>query len=255
MRALLAALTCHKGDIRRNLDEHLVALDTARHAGCDIAIFPELSLTGSVDAIRHPHDAVALGDPAVAVIVETTRHVDVAAVFGIAERGADEQLFITQLVAHDGELVAVHRKRHLGNDEEGYGVGSGTPVVTLAGRTIGMIVCAESSVDDTWDATVAAGADVIAMCSAPGLYERRTTDDEWRAGLEWWESAGLADACRHARRLGVWVAMATQAGSTVDEDFPGIAALVSPAGEVVDRLPDWRPGTLVVDIPQLDATP
>jgi len=43
--------------------------------------------------------------------------------------------------------------------------------------------------------------------------------------------------------------MATQAGSTVDEDFPGIAALIDPSGEVVDRLPDWRAGTLVVDVP------
>jgi hypothetical protein len=42
--------------------------------------------------------------------------------------------------------------------------------------------------------------------------------------------------------------MATQAGTTVDEDFPGIAALVSADGGVIDRLPDWHPGTLVVDL-------
>ena len=49
--------------------------------------------------------------------------------------------------------------------------------------------------------------------------------------------------------------MATQAGS-VDEDFPGIAALVAPTGEVVERLPDRRPGTLVVDIPvTVEVTP
>ena len=47
----------------------------------------------------------------------------------------------------------------------------------------------------------------------------------------------------------VWVAMVTQAGATVDEDFPGIAALIDPSGEIVARLPDWRPGTLVVDLP------
>jgi hypothetical protein len=41
--------------------------------------------------------------------------------------------------------------------------------------------------------------------------------------------------------------MATQAGSTEDEDFPGLAALVSPAGEVA-RLPDWRAGSLVAEV-------
>lgn len=87
------------------------------------------------------------------------------------------------------------------------------------------------------------------LTAAPGLYGRRADEGAWCDGFEWWEGAGLADAREHARRLGVWVAMATQAGSTVDEDFPGLAALVAPTGEVVERLPDWRPGTLVVDVP------
>ena len=69
----------------------------------------------------------------------------------------------------------------------------------------------------------------------------------WRDGHAWWLSSGLGDALRHARRLGVPVAMATQAGSTGDEDFPGLAALVSPAGEVA-RLPDWRAGSLVAEV-------
>jgi predicted amidohydrolase len=43
--------------------------------------------------------------------------------------------------------------------------------------------------------------------------------------------------------------MSTQAGATVDEDFPGLAALVDPAGEVIARLPDWKEGELVVEVP------
>jgi predicted amidohydrolase len=42
---------------------------------------------------------------------------------------------------------------------------------------------------------------------------------------------------------------AGQSGSTVDEDFPGLAALVDPSGRVVVRLPDWREATLTVEIP------
>jgi predicted amidohydrolase len=44
------------------------------------------------------------------------------------------------------------------------------------------------------------------------------------------------------------VALTTQVGSTVDEDSPGLAALVGPGGEVVARLPDWHPGTLVAGL-------
>jgi predicted amidohydrolase len=43
--------------------------------------------------------------------------------------------------------------------------------------------------------------------------------------------------------------MTGQAGSTADEDFPGLAALIRPDGTVAARLSDWYPGTLTVDIP------
>jgi len=91
--------------------------------------------------------------------------------------------------------------------------------------------------------------------AAPGLYgPRRTDDTSWRTGFSWWEESSLGDARKHATRQGLWIATAGQAGATIDEDFPGLAALVSPDGEVIQRLPDWREGTLIVDIP-LKAAP
>jgi NAD+ synthase (glutamine-hydrolysing) len=119
----------------------------------------------------------------------------------------------------------------------------------FAGLTLGVAICAESGVDLPFDAAAAAGAQLVLLPAAPGLYGRRTDDDSWRRGFSWWEAKGLGDAIHHARRRGIWIALATQAGSTVDEDFPGLAALVSPDGVVVERLPDWREGVLIVDIP------
>jgi 8-oxo-dGTP pyrophosphatase MutT (NUDIX family) len=120
-------------------------------------------------------------------------------------------------------------------------------VFQLGAARFGVALCAEGEVDFPWDDAVAGGASVVCFCSAPGLYGRRTDERGWRDGHAWWLSSGLGDAVRHARRLGVPVAMTTQAGSTEDEDFPGLAALVSPDGQVA-RLPDWRPGSLVVEV-------
>jgi predicted amidohydrolase len=247
MRALLAAITCHKGEIGTNLATHLVALDEARRTRCDVAIFPELSLTGSVDALRRPSRRSRSTIRRWASVVDTTRHADYTAVFGIAERRGDE-LFTRNSSPRRRDRrrpqeAAPRRRRQRIRD------GDRHACRTSRGARRARRVCRVDG-RPTWDAAAARGADVIAMCSAPGLSGRRGTSAEWRAGLEWWESAGLADACRNARRLGVWVAMATQAGSTADEDFPGIAALVAPDGRVVDRLPDWLPGTLVVAIPR-----
>jgi predicted amidohydrolase len=77
----------------------------------------------------------------------------------------------------------------------------------------------------------------------------RADEASWQRGFAWWEGSALGDARRHARRRGRWIALAGQAGSTVDEDFPGLAALVGPDGVVTARRPDWRPGVLLADIP------
>jgi predicted amidohydrolase len=246
VRILLAAVNAPKGDLDGNLARHLAVLDQARAQGCHLAVFPEFSLTGSVDPRRHPGRALALDAEPVLTLLEGTRRAGVAALFGIAEHeGAT--FHITQVYGHSGRLGGVYRKRHLGEGEEGYQAGEGPGVFQLGAARFGVTICAEGEVDFPWTDAVAGGASVVCFCSAPGLYGRRTDEQGWHDGHAWWVSAGLGDAIRHARRLGVPVAMATQAGTTEDEDFPGLAALVSPSGEVA-RLPDWRPGSLVVEV-------
>ncbi|MEY2459269.1 MAG: hypothetical protein QOG30_1099, partial [Acidimicrobiaceae bacterium] len=225
MRVLLASIVCEKGDAEANLARHIEALEEARAAGCELAIFPEFSLTGSVDPTRHPERAVALDDELVLRMVDAAHAARVGALFGIAER-YDGEFFITQVFALSRTIAGLQRKRHLGDDEVGFSVGADTARFVYGAAGFGAIICAESGVDFTWDASASTGASVLFFCSAPGLYDRRTDEAAWRGGFEWWEGHGLAHARRHAHRLGLWVAMATQAGATVDEDFPGIAALI-----------------------------
>jgi predicted amidohydrolase len=314
VRVLLAAFRAAKGDAAGNLARHVELLERAWSEGCDVAVFPEFSLTGPVDPTRHPEHALSIDAGPVRELVAASHRTGVGVVFGIAERagpteraaptepaegtargeqtergepteraegtaraeqteraepteraaptgraegtGRAEQIeragggyYISQLYAHGGRLVGSYRKRHLGEDESGYHTGNRDGVFQLGAARFGLAICAEGGVDIPWVSAARAGAPVVFFCAAPGLYGRRTDEDGWRRGHAWWESAGLGDAIRHARRFGLWVAMATQAGSTQDEDFPGLAALVTPDGEVAARLPDWRPGVLVVDIP------
>lgn len=249
MQALLAAMRCEKGAIEANLDRHLQIVTQARAAGFDLVVFPEMSLTGSADPATHPGRLVPLDHPAIGTLAAASADSDLAVCFGIAERAADGRAHITQLIAAAGRIAGLQRKRHLGDGEEAFRAAAGAVVVQHAGTGIGVAICAESGYDDPFDDAVAGGARLILFPAAPGLYGRRTDEDSWRAGHAWWQGCGLADAQRHARRLGVWIAHAGQAGSTAGEDFPGLAALIRPDGTVAARLPDWREGTLAVEIP------
>lgn len=229
VRVLLAACQCQKGDLVGNLSSHLRLVNDAEAAGCDLVLFPEMSLTGSVDPARHPEGLVSLDHQAVLELARTS-----------GEKG---------VFAADGHIVGVQRKRHLGEGEQSFTPVSISTHIDFAGITLGIAICAEAGFDAPFDSAASAGAQLVLIPAAPGLYGRRNDEYSWRTGFSWWEGKSLGEAAGQARRLGIWIALATQAGSSVDEDFPGLAALVSPDGKVVERLPDWHVGVLIVDIP------
>jgi predicted amidohydrolase len=244
MRLLLTALTCPKGEIGTNLARHLELVEEGRDAGCDLVLLPEMSLTG-----YRPSAAVSLDHPAVDSLVQATAG-GPSLCFGLVETdGAGATAgrpFITQLLASDGDVVAVHRKAGLGTDEEAhFSRGRASEPVAVAGVSASLAVCAEIGTDPPYGQT----STLVLGPAAPGLYgPRRRTDEDWRRGYDWWRGSVTADA---ARLLGPnrWLAVSTQAGATDDEDFPGWAALLGPGGRVLAELPDWRPGTLVVEVP------
>jgi predicted amidohydrolase len=248
MRVLLAALRCGKGDTAGNLGAHLRLLADARSAGCELALFPEMSLTGSADPASHPERLIPLGHPAVGRLAKASGETGVAVCFGLAERSWAGEPHITQAVAASGQLLGVQRKRWLGEGEEAFTAATGMSVFGLAGGCFGVAICAEAGLDAPFDHAAAAGAGLMLFPAAPGLHGRRTDLASWRRGFTWWERSSVGDAQRQARRLGLWIALAGQAGSTIDEDFPGLAAVIAPDGSVTARLPDWREGVLVADI-------
>src|SRR5258707_5027762 len=246
---MLAAIRCEKGDLDGNIATVLAISGQAASARCDLALFQEMSLTGPADPAASPERLIPLDHPAVAALARATAEHGVSACFGIAERSPHGLPQITQVFAGGGRVLGTQRKRHLGDGEESFTPSADSAVFTWAGVSFGIAICAESGFDAPFDAAAGMGADMVLFPAAPGLYGRRTTDASWRSALLWWQGCGLGDAIRHARRLGLWIAMAGQAGSTADEDFPGLAALGSPAGAVAARLPDWRPGGLAVELP------
>jgi predicted amidohydrolase len=253
MRILLAAIECAKGDPAANLDAHERVLREAARLGARMAVFPEMSLSGSAEPATQAGWLLPLSSPYVSDLAALTATHGVAAVFGIAEAAADGRAHIAQVYADAGAVSGVYRKRHLGDGEEAFTPGRAPALFRLGGLSFGVAICAEGGVDYPFDEPAAAGAAIVLFSAAPGLYgPRRVSDVDWQRGFDWWESCGLSDARRHARRTGAWIALTTQAGATADEDFPGIAALIAPSGEVVARLPDWRPGLLDVDVPLPD---
>lgn len=239
MRLLLTALLCAKGDVAANLVRHLELHAAGAEAECDLVLLPEMSLTG-----YQPSAAITLEHSAVCELVEATRRgPDLC--FGLVERGTPgDPPQITQVIASGAQLAVVHRKAGLAEDElQTFRPGVPSPVFSLSGVATSLAVCAEIGTQPPYRGDPS----LVLAPAAPGLYgPRRTSDADWQRGFEWWRGSVLADAAR-LLPPDSWLAVSTQAGATVDEDFPGWAALVDANG-VVEELRDWHEGTLVIDL-------
>lgn len=246
MRLLLTALRCEKGDLSGNGRRHLELLAAGMEAGCDLVLLPEMSLTGyeAEAAVPITHDAVT------ALVAATNGGPRLS--FGLAEAASaeedDARPTITQVLAGDGAVLGLHRKSALPPDERAaFRAGPGFETVSVDRTALVTAVCAEIGSRQPYGL----GADLVLAPSAPGLYgPRRVTEDDWRRGFDWWRGSVRSDAERLLPH-GSHLAVSTQAGATVDEDFPGWAGLIGPGGVILSELPDWREGSLVVDMPNL----
>lgn len=248
LRVALVQMRCEKGAFEENLaaTERYIAEATGR--GAEVVCFPEASLTGYVDPVRYPGVAVRLDGPEVARFAAMTRGTGITAIAGIVEENTDSvgaAPYLTQVVARGGELVAVYRKATIPEEEaELYTPGrDGVTVFEHPAGTLGLAICADIDNPAVFADCAQRGARAVFECAAPGLYGAQETRD-WASGCGWWRGECFEKLRRYARENGIVVAVATQAGRTRDEDFPGGGYVFAPDGACVAETGDWSEGIL-----------
>jgi predicted amidohydrolase len=250
-RLALVQLRSEKGDLAGNLAAHAAQIATAEERGVDIVCFPEMSLTGYVDPARMPHAVVALDSPLVTDFVALTRGRALTATAGIIEPRPGSKPYIAQLVARGGQLLGVYRKLTIVHEEiEWFSPGADLPLFEHGEAPFGLAICADIDNPDVFARAARQGARLVLHPSAPGLYGAQATRD-WPAGYAWWRDSCRTKLGAYACEFGLYIATATQAGRTSDEDFPGGGFLFGPDGVCLAQTLDWSEGVLDVDIPEL----
>lgn len=176
-------------DVESNAAEHARLV---RAAGARVVVFPELSLTGyELDA-----EPIAPGDPRLRPIVAACVETGALALAGAPVPGPHIGLF-----AIDGAGVSVaYRKMNLGGPEPGYfRPGEAPAVVEVDGFRLGLAICKDTGVPAHAADTAALGIDAYVAGTAKLMTEGDVQDER---------------AHRIATEHGVWVAVASFAGST-----------------------------------------
>ena len=227
------------GDLDGNVGRILTALDTAESAGADVAVFPELAITG-----YPPEDLLLkpgfVEDNLEALHKLAARTGRCAAVVGFVDRNRD--LFNAAAVCAFGTVQGTYHKRVLPNyavfDEQRYFSAGGAPLQLFV---IGGVPCGISVCEDAWAPAgpiaeqAAGGAELVLNLNASPYYRGRLAERERM----------LATRAADASCAIVYV---NQVGGQDELVFDGASVVLDANGRVVASAPQFTEHVLVVDL-------
>jgi predicted amidohydrolase len=244
----LIQMCCEKAAMADNLANIARYLQEADARHVDIIGFPEMNITGYADPTKYPESIIRLDGPEIARVLEMTKGKSVTVLAGLIEENPTGKPFITQIVVRNGQLLGYYRKVTIEDEEaDWFSRGETVPVFTHNGLTFGLAICADLGNEKVYAECARQGAKIVFELAAPGLYGEQATRN-WQSGFEWWEGECQKYLSRYTQKYGIWVAVATQAGRTIDEDFPGGGYVFAPDGQRLYATPDWSPGEVYVEI-------
>jgi predicted amidohydrolase len=250
----LVQMLCKKGALNDNLNsisKYIIEADTK---GVDILGFPELSLTGYSNPTRYPEAIISFDSPAVNSILDITREKNITVLTGLIENNRKDKPYITQVVIRNGQIEGFYRKITIVDEKdaavketEWWSSGKTTRVFKHHGLKFGIAICADISNEQVFAQYYRQGAQVVFELAAPGLYGEQETRN-WEKGYRWWESVCLERLSLYAQKYSFWIAVATQAGRTIDEDFPGGGYVFAPDGRRIFTTKDGSPGAAYLSL-------
>ncbi len=164
MNVLLAQLRPALRDVSQNLETIRKIL--AGNAAADLAVFPELFLSGYTT--REPKElALDLDGPEVGAIARLARESSTAVVFGAPERLSAGIANSAICVDRHGEVAGSYRKTHLfGSERDAYVAGDELLIIDLDGVKAGLMICFDVEFPEVARSLAKAGADLFVTVSA-----------------------------------------------------------------------------------------
>jgi NAD+ synthase (glutamine-hydrolysing) len=238
MRIALAQIDAVVGDLEGNERLILDGLESAKAAGAQLVLFPELAVTGypPEDLLLKAHflaDARAALDRIAAAVS------GLVAIVGFPER--DDDVFNSAAVLADGVVQGVYRKNRLPNygvfDEHRYFQrGEGGALVEVDGVPIGITVC-----EDIWvpgaplSDEALAGARLIVNISASPYHAGKGAEREQMIAQRAKDSVAA-------------IAFCALVGGQDELVFDGHSFVVDHEGDVVARAPQFAEALLVCEV-------
>ena len=245
-------------------------IHAARVQGVELIAFPELALTTYFptrvhDADRERYFEDGLDTPHIAPIRAAARAAGMALVLPFAERAAHGCFNSAALFDADGALLGMYRKVHIPGTveprgEEPYALERryfldgdlGFPVYESAVGRVGMLICADRGLPESWRCLGLAEAEIVV---APYNTSVRVPHNprSGRSAVETLRYQQPLRMCAGANMNGYFVVAPGKAGVERGVEYIGDSMVIGPWGDVLHRARTDGDELVIVDVDLAEA--
>ena len=223
----------------QNLEHMNQWVMTAKKEGAALVCFPEMNVSGYSVKPEIKDSAESVPGPVTRVLLELAEHEDIVILAGMAEKDESEHIFASHLVAQPGGKLGVYRKLHIAPPEQNiYSPAQDIPLFSVQGIKFGIQLCYDAHFPELSSHMALNGADIIFM---PHASPRGTPEDK----LNSWRRHLPARAFDNS----LFVVACNQTGDNASGlKFPGVALVLGPSGEILEKRVNDKEGMLVADL-------
>jgi predicted amidohydrolase len=242
MKKIRLALSVQKsipGEFDKNLCATIDDISQAALHKAEIVIFPEMNLTGYMAGRKIISIAQPVDEQLIQTLSNAADKFDISILTGLAELGENHRIYATHLVFQPGSVVEYYRKIHTAPNEKAY-FSPGNSVKVFQNKNVhfGIQLCYDAHFPELSTAMALKQADILII---PHASPRGSSQEKYQSWMRHLTARAFDN--------GVFVAALNQTGNnTKDLEFPGLALLIGPDGNIVSKFIDPKEKIHYVDV-------
>ena len=227
------------GKIKQNLDRMAKNVKEAKKKGAVIICFPEMNLTGYTTGEDVKDTAETVPGPITQDLSRLAVGENIVILAGVTEKNEKGRIFASHLVVKPDGTVDTYRKLHTAPPEQKvYSPGNRIPLFETQGVKFGIQLCYDTHFPELSTQMALEGADLIFM---PHASPRGTPEEKYRSWMRHLPARAYDNS--------VFIIACNQAGENEEGlSFPGIAVIIGPSGNIIDKDLSGKEGIIVADL-------
>ncbi len=227
------------GKIRQNLDALAGRVKEAKKKNAAIICFPEMNITGYSTRKKIVDSAQFVPDSVTGELAKLAEKENITILAGLAEKDKKGRIFAGHLVVTPQGLSGVYRKLHIAPPEQRiFSPGKNIPLFETQGVRFGIQLCYDAHFPELSTRMAIEGADLIFI---PHASPRGTPDEKF--------SSWMRHLTARAYDNGLFIVACNQTGENKKGlNFPGIALVIDPSGNVIAKDVSGKENMIVVHL-------